>query len=528
MSLARPHDAALLLASSLLVVLTAAPRADGACNATCQRDLTRCMATQCAGVGREACRRRCKPAAIRTLAYDAVACEVDARGFTVPGTVGQALRVRRGDREPITVWETPPGEPIPDPAGLCRQYGESRLGPAVVTVGGVERLGVSPDGSGVVFEVTNETAVLNYGRGGYEEGMFFVRADGRGLRRLGPASRDPSFRTNPDPSHRFIFTVALATPIPFSPNGRRIAFTDRVDPLDKKTVQIFVLDLATGKPTQVTHLPSEPQPDGSFLTAYPSFIDDETVIFYTSTNPDGLNPKHFFTGFAVPIDGSNKLKPLPVLNPVAAPGGRVIPKFGVTQLPIGLLTLSMPGTPVNDDPGSNDPISEVFSFDGKNLLQLTNFHRIDTFSAFLDTSRTRAFFMASADPRKNENPDGHCQLFSIDTLGRGLRQLTHFNSRMDRGAGDLAFGVPGCFHEQCGISYGYYRGVFQDPVTKAVVFDSGCDPFGANPYGWQVFSLRPDGLGLRQLTDAAGLTTNPDGSFRVEKPGPFAYSAALH
>jgi hypothetical protein len=40
--------------------------------------------------------------------------------------------------------------------------------------------------------------------------------------------------------------------------------------------------------------------------------------------------------------------------------------------------------------------------------------------------------------------------------------------------------------------------------------------------------MRPDGDGLRQLTDASGFTTNPDGSFRVEMPGPFAYSAALH
>jgi hypothetical protein len=37
--------------------------------------------------------------------------------------------------------------------------------------------------------------------------------------------------------------------------------------------------------------------------------------------------------------------------------------------------------------------------------------------------------------------------------------------------------------------------------------------------------MRSDGSGLRQLTDAAGLTTNPDGSVRVELPGPFAYLA---
>jgi hypothetical protein len=85
---------------------TGAPGGDGACNATCRRDIARCIATQCAGVGRNTCRRRCKPAAIRTLAYVLSECRVDAAGF-----VGrQALRIRRGDREPITVAEFGPFE----------------------------------------------------------------------------------------------------------------------------------------------------------------------------------------------------------------------------------------------------------------------------------------------------------------------------------------------------------------------------------------------------------------------------------
>ena len=57
------------------------------------------------------------------------------------------------------------------------------------------------------------------------------------------------------------------------------------------------------------------------------------------------------------------------------------------------------------------------------------------------------------------------------------------------------------------------------------MFESSCDPLHANPYGGQLFAMRPDGLGLRQLTDAAGFTTNPDGSVHVELPGPFAYSS---
>ena len=534
MSPARPHEA--VLVASLLVVLTGAPGAEAACNATCRRDITRCMATQCgARVGREACRRRCKPAVIRTLAYALSECRRDAAGMEVGR---QALRIRRGDREPISVLEFGPSEPIPDRQRICGAYGRSFLGTLSVLVFPLQRLGVSPDGSGVVFEVNDDFSLSRLTSLPPEQkGFFFVRSDGRERRYLGPASRDPSFRVGQGPiaallSQGNVFT--LSPPIPFSPNGRRIAFTDLgPGPAGEEAVQIVILDLATGQRT-MTSVPSgsTPPPAGPgaspyFLTCCPAFIDNETVLFHTFTDPDGLNPEHNFAAFTVRIDGS-KLKPVP--TPVAQPGSHVVPTFGVTGRRTNLVRLAVPGTPVNHvpDPRVVFPITEVFLQDGKNLLQLTNFHRIDTFSAFLDTTGTRAFFLASANPRKEENPDGHCQVFSIDTLGRGLRQVTHFNSRMDRGAGDLAFGVPGCFHEQCGISYGYYRGVFQDPVTKAVVFDSGCDPFGANPYGWQVFSLRPDGLGLRQLTDAAGLTTNPDGSFRVEKPGPFAYSAALH
>jgi hypothetical protein len=57
---------------------------------------------------------------------------------------------------------------------------------------------------------------------------------------------------------------------------------------------------------------------------------------------------------------------------------------------------------------------------------------------------------------------------------------------------------------------------FQDPVTKAIIFDSSCDPLHANSYGDQVFAMHPDGTGLRQLTDAAGFTQNPDRSIRVD------------
>ena len=514
------HGAAARLASSLLVVLTAAPRADGACNATCRRDIARCMATQCARVGREACRRRCKPVAIRTLAYVVSECRMDAAGLVTR----QALRIRRGDREPITVAEFGPTDAIPDPSGVCRGLADGRWGGQWVQYGALQRLGVSPDGSGVVFEVTDEFSpfppllLLSP----EQKGFFFVRADGRGRpRRLGPASRDRTFRSG---------GFSFAPPMPFSPNGRRIAFTDLGSgPGREEAVQIVVLDLAADQPTptQVTHLPSGTAPgnffDDFFLTCCPTFIDDETVVFQTFTDPDGSNPEHDLAAFKVRIDGTNLKR---ISLPVAVEGSRVVPTLGVLGRGTDLLRLPLPGTPVSPPttPPTDFPITEVFVQSGKNLLlQLTKFRRADTFIGFLNPTHTRAFFLASAPSRAN--PHANCQLFSIGTNGSGLRQITHFG-------GTNPF-IPGCFTtgfflpRACGIGYGYYRVVIQDPLTRAVVFDSSCDPLGANPFGDQVFAMRPDGHGLRQLTDASGFTTNPDGSIRVELPGPFAYSAGL-
>src|SRR5262245_64879722 len=67
----------------LLLVFAAASREGGACNETCRRDIARCMATQCAGVPGATCRRSCKPAAIRTLAYVVHECRLDAAGMRV-------------------------------------------------------------------------------------------------------------------------------------------------------------------------------------------------------------------------------------------------------------------------------------------------------------------------------------------------------------------------------------------------------------------------------------------------------------
>ena len=115
------------------------------------------------------------------------------------------------------------------------------------------------------------------------------------------------------------------------------------------------------------------------------------------------------------------------------------------------------------------------------------------------------------------NPGGVCQLFAIDVTGENLRQLTYFD--------DVEDSTSGCFPyapRECGCAI---NGLYQDPFTEAVVFSSSCDPFGTNPNGRQLFAMRPDGTGLRQLTAAQGYVEYEDGSFLTNLIGPYAYSS---
>src|SRR5262245_44100353 len=388
MSRSRPR---LGLLFALLLVLAAAPRVDGACNETCRRDIDRCLATQCAGVGRAACRRRCKPAAIQTLAYVLSECRTDAAGREVGR---QELRIRRGDQEPITVAAFDVSEKNLEPlrrvfpvaaSPPCATFGITRWGGFSVVSYPLQRLGVSPDGSAVVFEV-NDEFLTSPSLSPEQNGMFFVRSDGRGLRRLGPPSHEVSHRQNEEAIGG---SFSFSPPMFFSPNGRRVGFTDIGPGPSGPAVQIVVLDLATGKRTQVTHLPSGTPPKNVFgeffLTCCPAFVDDDTVVFQTFVDPEGSNPDHRLAAFSVRIAGSG-LKAVP--TPIAATGSEVVPSFGVFGGGrTNLLRLPLPGIPVippNPDlPDTDFPITEAFlQAPGKRLVQLTNFRRVDTFTGF--------------------------------------------------------------------------------------------------------------------------------------------------
>jgi hypothetical protein len=490
---------------TLLVALgTASPAA--ACQSTCAEGLRACKRT-CAsgGQARQDCRAACAErsnctapgAPIHTLAYVAAECRAGAQGLSSE----QKLLIRRGNCDPVTV----PLFPL-SVSGTC-------IGGDDPSVGVFQRIAVLPDGSGVVFEVTNEFSLSPAIRN--EElpakGMFFVRADGRGLRRLGDASHSYTQTPNGIPSRSELYVVAV------SPDGRTLAFSDLgPGPDGRETDQIFALDIATGSRRQLTKRQAATdalQPRLSCL----AFLDDRTITFCSRvfTLHPGYAPVWLFTAiFTVQTDGK---RPAREVATVALPGGAIVPQFQVTgtRTRVAVTAVTYPAEPADHFAIHPPVFAELYLLEGPNVVQLTAFHRGDTArsgrgGAFVGN---RVFFDASADPF-GTNPDQYCQMFSVNTLGTGLRQVTHLRDR-DSPSGS------GCYDWSPGsCSINRY---FADRRSGTIVFTSNCDPVGENPTAdEQVFSMRPDGAGLRQLTRADGQTIPFDGAVSVAV-GPFAY-----
>ena len=137
--------------------------------------------------------------------------------------------------------------------------------------------------------------------------MFFVRSDGtRVPRYLGPASHERA-SARFGPNRHFPLPGERRAVRPFSPNGRRIAFTDLgPGPGGEEAVQIVVLDLATGQRTQVTHLPSGSAPRllrAAFSPVARVHRQRDGPLLHVR-RPRWLEPEHDFAAFTVRIDGS--------------------------------------------------------------------------------------------------------------------------------------------------------------------------------------------------------------------------------
>ena len=449
------------------------------------------------------------PSDIGTLAYVATECRDTPEGFFER----QALHILHGERD-VTVMETPSVGPVTTGlGGYCRFNGLGRWGDGSVSRDAFQGLAVSPDGAIVVFEVSDDFSVyppLPLHLPPEQKGIFLVRADGSGLHSLGPPSRVPFFEIGNSGG------TFIGGSFSFSPDGRMITFADLgPDAAGNEAGQVWTLDVGSGLRRQVTHLPpAVPAANHRFDTPSvenPGFFDNQTIGFLTLANPDGLNADEgHFLPLLVGSDGSD-LRAAPA--PVTSPDSGIDFHFVITGDKPAAVMLFMPGQAKNPTTLlGRTSIFEIFAVDGRNLLQLTNFQRVDTFTGTLDVHRQTVFFLASADPF-GTNPSENCQIFSIDRLGGNLRQLTQFSEGN---------------HSTLGCYFGPGSGcaiidVTQDSTTGMLVFYSSCDPLGTNPRGGQMFAMRPDGSGLRQLTQTRGLVTQQDHTVMDELPGPVAY-----
>jgi hypothetical protein len=513
---------ALVLVATLLAAVT---HASAACKSTCTEELRACR-EQCRGsTDRRGCRQRCADASTcgtpgtglkLTGAYPIVECRNDAAGFSIR----ERLVVRRGNCDAVTVMELPPVGPVFDPVplllpqflGACDAYAQYRLGFGSVIVGRFQRIAVTPDAKYVVVEVTNDHVLRGLealSPEPPEEGILRISTKDGHVERLGPPSARPIVTLND------LFQPVLAGS-PFmgiSPDSRFLAYEDRgPDPDGLDADQIAVIDMKTDPPQRRLVTQLRQAADGALRTGNSVFVNDRTIFFYDGA--DGIRA-------TVRVDGSG-LRLVP--NPANA-DGRVVLDFGI----FGGLGNALGGrrrdqTPVIDyHNGDHPPVRELFYIKGSRELQLTGFRYPDTGGAVRpQVARDRVLFVASADPRpstdrREGNPKGVCQLFSIDTLGSHLRQVTHFPPDAGEQHG---CGVPGPGHA-CDVT-----GFSVDQRTGAIVMASSCDPLGRNPNGEQFFTMRADGSGLRQISAFRGVERSDD-VVQVEMAGPPAASLLI-
>ena len=80
---------------------------------------------------------------------------------------------------------------------------------------------------------------------------------------------------------------------------------------------MFILDVETGERRQVTHLPPAPFAGILGTRVNVGFLNDRTIVFFTTTNPDGHDPDKSGLIFTVSIDGDEEPKSL---STVVVPG----------------------------------------------------------------------------------------------------------------------------------------------------------------------------------------------------------------
>src|SRR6185436_6314451 len=191
------------------------------------------------------------------------------------------LEIKRGDC-PAAILSPIESNVVPDtnPDCNCDAYGRYRDGASAVVSAPFQRLGVSPDGRTVLFELNTHVADPSCHGPTYDltEGIFAVGPDDQ-VRRLGPPSGEKAYRRYTTIEGVIVSTYHLY--FSFSPNGRFVAFSDRGPGADgTKAAQIVVMTLPQGERTQVTHFIASHQGNPTGSDVYALFLDDQTLGVY--------------------------------------------------------------------------------------------------------------------------------------------------------------------------------------------------------------------------------------------------------
>jgi hypothetical protein len=171
-----------------------------------------------------------------------------------------------------------------------------------------------------------------------------------------------------------------------------------------ETEQIFTIDLRTGERHQVTRLArTTPPPSPERTVNGVRFASSDTISFL-HYRPEGAER------LAVRIDGTG-LRPRPVPAELGnGVRGRVVPTFGISNARLDIVQLAIPGVPENAAYLPTYAIREVFRVVGRNLIQLTNFRRVET--QWVGARPRDVLFLASGDPL-GTNRLRNCQLFRV-------------------------------------------------------------------------------------------------------------------
>lgn len=226
--------------------------------------------------------------------------------------------------------------------------------------------------------------------------------------------------------------------------------------------------------TAVTQLTNESAVNGGSVAAAVLSGNGNLIAFLANTDPLGTNSSHQTQLFVIRRDGTGLLQLTSTTT--GSFGGVEISDDG-TRI-VFIHTADLVGT-------NADLSSELFAIngDGTGLRQLTAQSGFSISNPSLAGGGTRIAFQSDADLVLGQNPNHRDEIFAIDWVGTGLRQVTHTTALI---------GTPAA----------QFPSITDD--GQSIVFHSNhVAGFTNIDSNYEIWRIRFDGTGLRALTSTA-------------------------